>query len=153
MITIGAVSLFLLVLISVLVYTSNLKVLVKLSTLPLLLVMSLLAYGFFLEEVGKPFDHVLPKESTYVFHRVTSEDTIVVWLREDGDNERLYVIPYTREDAKTLEEAKSKSEEGQEQTVRAGSVEGNDEKEGEGGQLSIEGSDVNLDSKDIPDKE
>ena len=100
-----------------LTYTSKLKSYIKLGILPIFILSTMTGYAYFLEEVGKPADRSLPAEATYVFHRVTAEDTIIVWLTDVGDD-RLYVIPYSREAAKELEEAKQKSEAGNAQSIK-----------------------------------
>ena len=99
-----------------LAYVSDLKSVLKLTILPTFLVAVAVGHNFFLEEIGKPAAVELPEKSNYVAHRITNEDTILVWLRTE-DTDRLYVIPYTRASAKELEEAQSKSEEGLEQGV------------------------------------
>ena len=98
-----------------LAYVSKLKATVKLTILPLFMVGVVVGYLYFLEEIGKPAAIPLPEKSLYVAHRVTNEDTIIVWLRTDED--RLYVIPYTRESAKELEAAREGVENGEEQQV------------------------------------
>jgi len=100
-----------------LTYTSNTSKLIKLAILPLFLFSTDAGYSYFLDEVGKPAQRDLPETAEYVFHRITSEDTIIVWLREEEGFDRLYVIPYSREAAKELEEAKEKSEEGTGQNI------------------------------------
>ena len=100
-----------------LTYTSRLSKLLKLAILPLFLFSTFTGYTYFLDEVGKPANRELPEVAQYVFHRITSEDTIIVWLKEEEGFDRLYVIPYSREAAKELEEAKEKSEAGQSQDI------------------------------------
>ena len=101
-----------------LAYTSRLKSYIKLGILPVFILTTMTGYAYFLEEVGKPADRALPAEANYVFHRVTSEDTIIIWLVDAGED-RLFVIPYTREAAKELEEAKKKSEAGNAQAIES----------------------------------
>ena len=101
-----------------LAYTSRLKSYIKLGILPVFILTTMTGYAYFLEEVGKPADRTLPAEANYVFHRVTSEDTIIIWLVDAGED-RLFVIPYTREAAKELEEAKKKSEAGNAQAIES----------------------------------
>lgn len=98
-----------------LAYVSGLRTSMKLSILPVFLVGVVIGYLYFLEEVGKPAAIPLPEKSLYVAHRITKEDTIIVWLRTDED--RLYIIPYTREAAKELEIAREGLENGDEQQV------------------------------------
>ena len=100
-----------------LTYTSKLKSYIKLGILPIFILTTTMGYTYFIEEVGKPADRALPAEADYVFHRVTSEDTIIVWLTDVG-GDRLYVIPYSREAAKELEEAKKRAEEGIAQSIK-----------------------------------
>lgn len=99
-----------------LAYVSKLRAPVKLLILPAFMVAVVVGYSYFLEEIGKPASIPLPEESQYVAHRITHEDTIIVWLIAEGD-ERLYVIPYSREAAKELEEARKKTQEGKGQSV------------------------------------
>ena len=100
-----------------LTYTSKLKSYIKLGILPIFILTTTMGYTYFLEEVGKPAARALPAEADYVFHRVTSDDTIIVWLTDVG-GDRLYVIPYSREAAKELEEAKKRAEEGISQSIK-----------------------------------
>ena len=79
-----------------LTYTSKLKSYVKLGILPIFILTTMTGYTYFLEEVGKPADRALPAEANYVFHRVTAEDTIIVWLTDAGDD-RLYVKPKSKD--------------------------------------------------------
>ncbi|MHA2065155.1 MAG: hypothetical protein ACXABY_12335 [Candidatus Thorarchaeota archaeon] len=121
----------------VLAYVSALRSTLKLAILPVFLVSVVLGYDYYLDEIGKPAPIELPPEANYVAHRVTKDETILVWLTtEEGD--RLYVIPYSREAAKELEEAKDKAEEGQKQSIKA-------EKEDGGGQALTTGDAVDLD--------
>jgi hypothetical protein len=99
-----------------LTYTSETYRIIKLIALPVFLIASLVSYIFYLEDRGNPSVGYIPENSQYVFHRVTNEETIVIWITtEKGD--RLYVIPYSRESAKELEGAREKSEEGELQRV------------------------------------
>ena len=100
-----------------LTYTSKLKSYIKLGILPIFILTTTMGYTYFLEEVGKPAARALPAEANYVFHRVASDDAIIVWLTDAG-GDRLYVIPYSREAAKELEEAKKKSENGNAQSIK-----------------------------------
>jgi hypothetical protein len=99
-----------------LAYVSRVRALVKLLVLPAFMVGVTLGYWYFLEEIGKPANIPLPEESEYVAHRITNEDTIIVWLLFEGED-RLYVIPYTRAAAKALEDARQGEEEGTEQSI------------------------------------
>lgn len=99
-----------------LAYVSRLRAPIKLLILPAFMVGVVLGYLHFLEEVGKPASIPLPDEAFYVAHRITNEDTIIIWLLTEED-ERLYVIPYTREAAKELEEARQGKEGGRDQSV------------------------------------
>jgi len=100
-----------------LTYTSSISKFIKLAILPLFLFSTATGYSYFMDEVGKPAQRDLPETAEYVFHRITPEDTIIVWLREEGGFDRLYIIPYSREAAKELEEAKEKSEGGTGQNI------------------------------------
>jgi len=112
MITITILSILLVVTLCILTYYSYTNKFVKLLALPLLLSLFFTSYNHYLSEMGKPFPFPLPEEAEYVFHKITSEDTILVWLSDEESGDRLYVIPYTREAAKELQEAKEKGEEG-----------------------------------------
>ena len=111
-----------------LAYVSRLRTSAKLLILPTFMIAVVVGYMYFLEEIGKPASIPLPEEAAYVAHRITNEDTIIVWLMTEED-ERLYVIPYTREAAKELEEAREGSQEGKGQSITV--------EEGQNGEQSI----------------
>ena len=111
-----------------LAYVSRLRASAKLLILPTFMIAVVVGYMYFLEEIGKPASIPLPEEAVYVAHRITNEDTIIVWLMTEED-ERLYVIPYTREAAKELEDAREGSQEGKSQSITA--------EEGQNGEQSI----------------
>lgn len=116
-----------------LAYVSKLRALLKLLILPTFMVSVIVGYSYFLEEVGKPANLALPEEALYVAHRITNEDTIILWLLTE-DSERLYVIPYSREAAKELEEARQGAEGGRGQSVSA--------EDGANGEQSIKSGDA-----------
>lgn len=123
-----------------LAYVSTLRSVIKLVILPVFLVTVALGYDHYLREIGKPAAIALPAEAHYVAHRVTNDDTILVWLRT-SEGDRLYIIPYSRDAAKELEQAKGKAEEGKEQSVKTEITKG-------GGQALTTGDAIDLDKHD-----
>ena len=93
-----------------LAYTSRFPAYLKLMMLPLAGVIVLSSLAIYYESLGKPNPYGMPERSEYIHHRITNDDTIVVWLLTEEKGDRLYVIPYTRESAQELEEAKEQKE-------------------------------------------
>ena len=107
----------LLLLICSLVYTSRLFFVVKLLCFPVFLGLSYMVYDHYTYYLGAPVEKDLPDEFAYRHHMLETE-TILVWIKEDR-GERLYLIPYDRELAKKLEEAKEMQEQGGNPSVTA----------------------------------
>ena len=119
-----------------LAYVSRLRAPIKLLILPAFMVGVVLGYLHFLEEVGKPANIPIPEKALYVAHRITNEDTIIIWLLTEED-ERLYVIPYTRDAAKELEEAREGKENGRDQGVTSETTESGEQSVRTGDALNI----------------
>lgn len=111
MIYIAASGLLLLVMISYLVYVSNIRFFIKLVCFPVLVSMFYLIGAHYVDNLGAPQFRKIPEEFDYRHHMVMNDDTILVWLKVD-DKERLIRVVYERELAKALEEAKDMQEEG-----------------------------------------
>jgi len=133
MITLSILVLTLFILFCALTYYSTLDKYLKLIVLPVLMLFSLAGYAHYVGELGKPYPYGLPEGSTYVFHKVTHEGTILVWLSEKEAADRLYVIPYSREAAKELQGAQERAEGGKVQSIVT--------TERPGGDLKIESED------------
>jgi hypothetical protein len=102
--------------VSALTYTSRIHLAFKLATLPLTIVLATLGGVYYLDNLGAPLAKPLPSEFKYQAH-VIDGDTLFVWISTEERGERLHTIPYERETAKALEEAKEEKEEGKEALV------------------------------------
>ena len=112
MIFIVTTGLILLVLVSFLCYYSRILFVAKLITLPVFFIFSGLVTYHYLDNLGKPIERPLPETFGYQHHRYVGEETIYVWLTTEEKGDLLYAIPYSRETAKALEEAKEERDEG-----------------------------------------
>ena len=106
-----AVGFILLILVCVLTYTSKVYQIVKFTVLPTLLVLSVFTVIHYLDNLGSPLDRPVPDEFAYKAHLIEG-DFIYVWTHTEEKGHKLYVVPYDREKAKELEEAKDMQENG-----------------------------------------
>lgn len=90
---------------SYLAYASYLNGFLKLIALPIALAITVSSIKLYYESLGKPNSFGLPEKAEYIAHRITNQDEIVVWLITEKQGDRLYIIPYNRENAKKLQEA------------------------------------------------
>ena len=92
---------------------------VKVVILPLFIAVGLLAGYHYVDQLGKPKEMKPEGEWGYVHHTVTGGgEFIELWVMEGPSEDRqsrLYKFEYNRENAKELEKAKKKTEQGQPQ--------------------------------------
>ena len=108
------IALILLLLISGLaysIYKSNWSDVVKMTVLPLAIAFSGLVGYHYLDSLGKPINKVPEGQWEYVWHEAYGNE-IHLWAISDGDS-RLYVVPYSEEIRKELEEAQEREGKGE----------------------------------------
>ena len=98
-------------------YRSSLPNFVKLLSLPLIIVYFGVAGYLYNDALGAPIKKGLALEFRYLHHTIKG-DCLLIWAYTDERGNRLYKLPYNRETAKALEEAKKKQQEGAEITLK-----------------------------------
>lgn len=99
------------------VYYSNMMYLIKAASLPMLLLFSGAVTVHYVDNLGAPIKRPIPLEFEYIHHKIAGE-SILVWIYTEERGERLYEIPYDRETAKAMEEAKEGTEEGERKRMK-----------------------------------
>jgi len=92
-------------------YKSELSNIVKLLSLPLIIVYFGVAGIYYYNNLGAPIERMPPLTINYQHHIIDGE-YIIVWLHDEKTGHRLYKIEYDRDTAKALEEAKKMQEAG-----------------------------------------
>lgn len=91
-------------------YKTGMRDRFKLACLPLvLLVAGLLGYHY-IDQLGRPFQG-FPEDKFEYIHHLSNPSTTELWAKIDGES-RLFAFPYSKENEKQLEKAKSRSRAG-----------------------------------------
>lgn len=107
------VTIALALLIAALVYYSNAHLIVKLVMLPMTLVIALLGYNYFIDQLGRPIYGIPVGEFTYVIHVEVGNQ--VELIAADNVSSRLYIFEATEEQREQLKGAQQSAEQGIEQ--------------------------------------
>jgi len=86
-------------------YKSELSSIIKLMSLPLIIIYFGVAGIYYYNNLGAPIERTPPLKVNYQ-HHIIEGDYIIVWMYDTETGHRLYKIDYDRETAKALEEAK-----------------------------------------------
>jgi hypothetical protein len=98
-----------------LLYYSSVHWLIKLVSLPITLVFTATMVYTAYDRMGAPIERMPVGEFEYVHHSVSSAgDFIYIWVYTDERGNRLHAVPYDRETAKELNQAKKQEEKGEE---------------------------------------
>lgn len=107
--------LILCILVAALTYKSYGHVIVKLITLPLVIVFSLITITYFMSIRGTPITDYPDAEFTYIHHEaeiVENEQEIVLWIKNVDNQNKMFTFPYDRDTMKKLNEMKDEKEKG-----------------------------------------
>lgn len=114
-----------------LVYYSSLGRTFKASALTLAVLLGVFAQSHYIKQLGSPI-HEYPADGFVYVHHTAEGDFIKLWVWLEDRGDRLYIIPYTQETVKALEEAKEETAIGNPQS---GEFEGEGERQEPGLQL------------------
>ena len=102
-------------LVAYLLYYSSVHWLIKLVSLPVTLVFTATMVYTAYDRMGAPIERMPVGEFEYVHHIVSSTgEFIYIWVYTDDRGNRLHAVPYNRETAKELNQAKKQEEKGEE---------------------------------------
>jgi hypothetical protein len=107
--------LILCILVAILTYKSYGHVAVKLITLPLVIVFSLVTITYFMSIRGTPITDYPKEHFTYIHHEVelvNNEQEIVLWIKDDDNKNKMFTFQYDRDTMKKLNEMKEEKEKG-----------------------------------------
>ena len=107
--------LILCILVAILTYKSYGHVAVKLITLPLVIVFSLVTITYFMSIRGTPITDYPEEHFTYIHHEVelvNNEQEIVLWIKDDDNKNKMFTFQYDRDTMKKLNEMKEEKEKG-----------------------------------------
>jgi hypothetical protein len=108
-----------------LVYWSNAHWSIKVSVLVALLLTGVMAYENYVNSLGTPILAKPDGQVGYVYHIIGGDPAVItLWAFDTEFRHKLYQYPFTREDAKQLEEAKNRSEQGPPQQLDYESTDG-----------------------------
>jgi len=111
MLIIQATYVVLVALVVFLMFYSKLGRFFKASALTLSILLGAVTQTHYVKQLGSPIEGYPSYEFLYIHHIATGKFIKVwVWDKELGD--RLYIIPYSQEDAEKLEQAKEETEKG-----------------------------------------
>lgn len=99
-----------------LLYYSRAHWIVKMMSLPLVIVLTTTMVYTAFDRMGAPIENYPEGKFSYVFHSVSSDGKLIyIWVETKERGNRLHAIPYNRETAKKLEEAQRAEKQGSEQ--------------------------------------
>jgi hypothetical protein len=100
-------------LVTVITYRAGVSWIVKSTILMLFLTLGLVAYVDYTLNLGAPIKSKPHDDVVYIHHYIDfTSANIALWAYDDQLGHRLYVYPYTREDAATLSNAAKRNKEG-----------------------------------------
>jgi len=105
-------TIFFTILLAFMIYTSDAHWTIKALALAVFLVFDVIAFENYREMLGAPIQARPDGEFAYVWHTITEEPEIVVWLFDRERGYRLYQYEYTRDDAEELEKMRQRAAEG-----------------------------------------
>lgn len=112
LIIIGIIGTVTAVMMAVTVYFSNTNFILKMVTLPLIIIL-MVAIGYYInKELGRPVNYK-PEKFELVYFEVTDGGESIVFWSNDENGARLYRIPYDRDTAKKMQEAMEEKEQTQ----------------------------------------
>lgn len=94
-----------------LVYTSTISRFIKSLALTLLTAFGIIAYDFYIDELGAPIKGEPQGEFVYVYHTIKG-DNIYLWVWTEDRGERLHVFDYTQDTAEELAGAQAETDQG-----------------------------------------
>lgn len=112
--TLVIVGVFTALVIAFLSYWSKSHWSLKAVALPLFLILGLLSFEYYVDNLGAPIQTRPSGEHQYIYHIVTVKPSIMIWTWQPERGSRLYEYPYERNEAKELQEQKEKKEGGEE---------------------------------------
>ena len=108
--------LFVCVVVAYLVYNSRAHWFAKLLALPLVLALTTTMVYTALDRMGAPIEAQPIGKFKYLHHALSADGgEIFIWIYTQERGHRLHVVPYSRETAKALNEAKQKANDGKQQ--------------------------------------
>lgn len=114
--------LFVCVVVAYLVYNSQAHWFAKLIALPLVIALTATMVYTALDRMGAPIEAEPKGEFAYLHHTLSANgEKIFIWIYTEERGNRLHVIPYKRETAKALNDAKQKAKQGEKQIGSFGS--------------------------------
>lgn len=96
-----------------LVYYSNVHWIFKSFSFTFLLLLGIVCFSYYQQNLGSPIKGYPPHNFVYVHHQFTNTKEVIIWAYNiDDKKNKLYIVPYDRELGKRLEHAKKNKTDG-----------------------------------------